>query len=109
MLRKSPPDLGATLGLHPDFTGPDFDRSAGTIDHSQRPASQSNDIIITDWCWYVLQRAWPAALNARDTDREPRETTPVVYIRVLIHDTHDDTHDPSVHIHDNATAAGYLA
>ena len=53
-----------------------------------------------------IRRAWPAALNARDT-----ETTPVVYIRVLIHDTsttHDDTHDPSAHIHDNATAAGYL-
>ena len=51
-----------------------------------------------------IRRAWPAALNARDT-----ETTPVVYVRVLIHDTsttHDDTHDPRAHIHDNATTAG---
>ena len=31
-----------------------------------------------------MRRAWPAALNVRDT-----ETTPVVYyVRVLIHDTH---------------------
>ena len=43
------------------------------------------------------------ALNVRDT-----ETTPVVFARVLIHDTHDNA-PPSAHIHDNATAAGYLA
>ena len=30
-------------------------------------------------------------------------------ITTLIHNTHDDTHDPSAHIHDNATTAGCLA
>ena len=44
-----------------------------------------------------IRRAWPTALNVRDT-----ETTPVVYVRVLIHDTHDKA-PPSAHIHDNAT------